>query len=342
MHDFVGKLIDDSYEKLFLDDMPIEIYDGGGCKSYNELLKECNEQLTKSNKQKVVVIKVGEMFDVIVINEITKKLQENFKDKKFILLVDDYRELDLDFSLIESMAGWATVIEHAKEHDGEEMSSFKQIDNHPRNKLFLSRNNKGKNHRIAWVKFLEDNDLKEKGLVSEGWNGFFLEHLNDDFIETVETFEQIGYNNNQWNQRYPSRDDKSLMSFYNDVFCEVVTSSECTKSQFYGCFDSEKEWRPFLFCVIPQIIIFENYDEYLREQGFDLFDDVLDTSFYKIEDLEQKFKIIKNNLNIIEEDLVVDKRFRDDIWIRLKNNQRNLFKGWRQYFYKKIDELENV
>ena len=46
------------------------------------------------------------------------------------------------------------------------------------------------------------------------WN--FLEHLNDDPINTVEPFESIGYNLH--NQRYPSRDDKSLMSFYNDSF----------------------------------------------------------------------------------------------------------------------------
>ena len=68
----------------------------------------------------------------------------------------------------------------------------------------------------------------------------------------------------------------------------------------------------------------------------------MDTSFYKIEDLEPKFEIIKNNLDTIEKDLVVDKKFREDIWIRLKNNQKNLFKGWEQYFYRKIDELENV
>ncbi len=340
MHNFIGQLIDDSYEKIFLDDMPIEISEKGGCIGYEELVKQCLKQLKKSNKEDVIVIKVGEMFDVITINEITKILQENFKDKNFILLVDDYRKLDLDFPLIESLAGWATVIEHAKEHDGENMINFKNIGNHRRNKLFLSRNNKGKIHRRDWVKFLEDNNLKEKGFVSEGWNNIFLEHLNNDFIETVETFEQMGYN--EWNQRYPSRDDKSLMPFYNDVFCEIVTSSECKENQFYGCFDSEKEWRPFLFCVIPQIIIFKNYDEYLREQGFDLFDDVLDTSFYKIENLKIKFDIIKNNLEIIEKDLVIDGKFREDIWIRLKENQNNLFKGWSQFFYKKIGDINNV
>ena len=108
--DFLGRLIDDSYEKLFLDDMPIEISEIDGCIGYEELVKQCLQQLGKSNKKKVVVIKVGEMFDVILINEITKILQENFKDKKFILLVDDYRKLNLDFPLIESMRMSASFI----------------------------------------------------------------------------------------------------------------------------------------------------------------------------------------------------------------------------------------
>ena len=87
-------------------------------------------------------------------------------------MVDDYRKLNLDFPLIESSKD-GTVIEHGKEHDGEEMDSFKQINNHQRNKLFLSRNNKGKEHRREWVKFLEKHNIKEKGFVSEGWNGIF-------------------------------------------------------------------------------------------------------------------------------------------------------------------------
>ena len=43
MHDFVGRLIDDSYEKLFLDDMPIEISEIDGCIGYEELVKQYNE-----------------------------------------------------------------------------------------------------------------------------------------------------------------------------------------------------------------------------------------------------------------------------------------------------------
>ena len=330
MHNVINNIIDDSYEKLLLDEMPVTI-EYGIVKDYSELLSNSINQLRESDKKRVIVIKVGEMFDVIMVNKITKELQKNFPDKEFILLVDDYRELDLDFKFIKSMAGWCIVLHHAEEHDGEEMKTFKSIDNHRRNKLFLSRNNKGKHHRREWVKFLEDNNLKEKGYVSEGWNGIFLE----DGIDTVEILPD---------GRYPSRNDFSLLDFYNDSFCEVVLSSEydIKKWSYYGAFDSEKEWRPFLCCVIPQIVIFKNYDDYLRAEGFDLFDDVLDTSFYKTDDLDKKFEIIKSNLKIIENDLIVDNRFRDDIWLRLKSNQDRLFDGWENYFYKKIDEFKNV
>ena len=330
MHNVINNIIDDSYEKLLLDEMPVTI-EYGIVKDYSELLSNSINQLRESDKKRVIVIKVGEMFDVIMVNKITKELQKNFPDKEFILLVDDYRELDLDFKFIKSMAGWCIVLHHAKDRDGEDMINFKNIDNHHRNKLFLSRNNKGKHHRREWVKFLEDNNLKEKGYVSEGWNGIFLE----DGIDTVEILPD---------GRYPSRNDFSLLDFYNDSFCEVVLSSEydIKKWSYYGAFDSEKEWRPFLCCVIPQIVIFKNYDDYLRAEGFDLFDDVLDTSFYKTDDLDKKFEIIKSNLKIIENDLIVDNRFRDDIWLRLKSNQDRLFDGWGNYFYKKIDEFKNV
>ena len=51
---------------------------------------------------------------------------------------------------------------------------------------------------------------------------------------------------------------------------------------------------------------------------------------------------MKSNLEIIENDLIVNDKFRDDIWLRLKSNQNKLFSGWKDYFYKKIDELNIV
>ena len=89
MHNVINDIIDDSYEKLLLDEMPVVI-EHATTKDYSELLSVCINQLRESDKKRVIVIKVGEMFDVIVVNEITKVLQKNFSDKEFILLVDDY------------------------------------------------------------------------------------------------------------------------------------------------------------------------------------------------------------------------------------------------------------
>ena len=95
------------------------------------------------------------------------------------------------------------------------------------------------------------------------------------------------------------------MNFYNDSFCEVVLSSEYKKVDVFGAFCTEKEWRPFLMCVIPMIVMFDDYDKYLKYAGYDLFEDVIDTSFYHNDNLQQKFYIFKENFKIIENDLIL-------------------------------------
>ena len=87
MHNVINNIIDDSYEKLLFDNMPIEYSESGGLADYSELLSTAINQLKESDKKKVIVVKVGEMFDVTVVNEITKELQKNFPDKKFILYI---------------------------------------------------------------------------------------------------------------------------------------------------------------------------------------------------------------------------------------------------------------
>ena len=62
----------------------------------------------------------------------------------------------------------------------------------------------------------------------------------------------------------------------------------------------------------------------MRRLNLDLFDDVIDTSFYQEDDLDEKFKIIKSNLSIIENECVEDKRFKDSIWNRLNNNYKRI------------------
>ena len=327
MHNLINNIIDDSYEKLLFDEMTIEYSEEGGWSDYSELLSTAIAQLKESDKKKVIVIKVGEMFDVIVVNEITKELQKNFPDKEFILLVNDNQEVDIEFTFINALPGWPMVLRHAYDHSGENIEKFKDINNnHIRKKLFNSRTSLPKTHRLEWIEFLEKNNLKDRGYVSEGWNGIYIEGVKSVRIE----YEGGSYH---------ARNDFGLIDYYKDVFCEVVLSSDYEINEsIYGAFCTEKEWRPFLMCAIPMIITFINYDKYLKDAGFDMFDDVIDTSFYKTDDLDRKFNIIKSNFKIIESDLIIDGKFRDDIWTRLKLNQERFINGWENYFYGKIND----
>jgi len=331
-HNAIARTLDDSYETILFDS---ELDDEGFYWRETGLIDRYVESITsrleKSTKNKVAFVKVGELFGFLVVEEIAKKIQKIFPSKEFILLVDDNREFNTEFIHIKPFPPWHISLHHAYEYDGgfdkSDTKTFKGINNNfNRNKLFITRNNRPKSHRLEWVSFLEKNNLKDKGYVSEGWNGIYLEGMRDPEPDTEEFWDM-------------TRNDVGLIDFYNDVFCEVALSSDYDiKESPFGAYTSDKEFRPFLCCVIPLIVVFKNYDECLKDVGFDMFDDVIDTSFYKTDDLDRKFNIIKSNFKIIENDLTVDGRFRDDIWVRLKKNQNRFFEGWGNYFYSKMEE----
>ena len=56
----------------------------------------------------------------------------------------------------------------------------------------------------------------------------------------------------------------------------------------------------------------------------DLFDDVIDTSFWGEKNLEKKFEIIKKNIFTIERDCIENNRFKDDIWKRILKNHNTI------------------
>ena len=333
MHEVIKRELIHRFDFFQFDNMD---WSGQGINFTNDdldkLVIDCNKLMHTFEKDEIIALKCGEMFSANEINYILDRVSPNFPNKRFIIVCNDNREFNFKYDYINALSGWAIVRETFMATKGRP----NDIKNDKRSKLFLSRNNRGKRHRLEWVEFLEKNNLKDKGYVSEGWNGIFLEHLNNDFIETVEAFEDSNY---EHNERYPSRDDKSLMNFYNDSFSEVVLSSEYKKLLPFGAFCTEKEWRPFLMCVIPMIVMFKDYDKYLKEAGYDLFEDVIDTSFYHTDNLQQKFNIVKENFQIIENNLTTDGRFTDDIWKRLKKNQSIFLDGWDKYFWKKYKEL---
>ena len=238
---------------------------------------------------------------------ILKELKKEYPNSKFICIYNDWREFpDTEFTYIISLNYWIDVWHDNKENHENIVNIG---NNHKRTKLFISKN-RGDNisgSRRKWVDFMKKNNLLEDAHYSIGWEGKWLE---DDVGEST-----TGMN---------GPDDYKVMDFYKDVFVEVVTESLIGyESIGHGYYNSEKLWRPFLMGVIPMIITFPNVNVHLTDMGFDMFDDVIDTSFYEYENFEKQFEIINKNLKIVKNDLVVDGRFREDIWDRLKNNQKH-------------------
>ena len=175
---------------------------------------------------------------------------------------------------------------------------------------------------------MKKNNLLEDAHYSIGWEGKWLE---DDVGEST-----TGMN---------GPDDYKLIPYYENVFTEIITTSMIGYEKLdvgwragKGYHNDEKIFRPFLMGVIPMILSYPNIDVHLKDIGFDMFDDVLDTSFYKLDDVEKQFQIIKENLKIIKSDLTIEGRFRDDIWVRLENNREYFLdkENIKRYLLRKI------
>ena len=302
------------YEVVYVDSLDFEYY----------------EDLVRNTDRDIIFWKNGEICDYIEFEKIIDSLHKENSSKKFVCIFNDYRKFKTPYTYIPSLGWWGNVLSS----NWSKIEDIKNISNtHKRQKLFISRNRIGKDHRRQWVSFLRQNDLFDRGYVSVGWENKFIENTNETYLLNP-ILKNIPYNK-------PAHSDYNLLPYYEDVFTEVVTESGCNPNGTnpFGHFDSEKVWRPFMMCVIPMIITYPNYDNYLKDVGFDMFDDVIDTSFYSETDIDNKIKIINRNFEVIQSELVTDGRFKDSVWERLKKNQEK-FLNYDNY-YKYIRENLN-
>jgi hypothetical protein len=238
------------------------------------------------------------------------KIQERYKDKKIICVHQDWRIEDTKYIKIptirmlgEAINGCGTRLD-GNNPLGMSKSLHEQNNQVQRQKLFLCGNRFRRFHRDELINFLRENNLEKKGLISILWEGKTLE----DSCPNLEL------------------SDNPMQTFYNNVFCEISTESMHQRlvGRGVGHYTSEKIWKPFIYKVIPMIVTWPDSDLVLRKLNLDLFDDIIDTSFYQEDDLNKKFEIIKSNLSIIENECVEDKRFKDSIWERLNKNYQKV------------------
>ena len=244
-------------------------------------------------------------------------IQELFPDKKIICSHHDWQEVDAKYKKIPSLSYLDGAIsgcgiqitEDPMDYDREDY--IISNDTH-RDKLFICTHRTRRIHKDKQIKFIRENDLENKGLISIAWERKYLEdNLEGRVLSEIEITDKIS---------------NPMKAFYGMVYCDISCESLHGHDSYSGIghFQSEKIFKPFIYGVIPMITTWKDSDKPLRILELDLFDDVIDTSFWSEENLEKKFEIIKNNIFTIERDCIENNRFKDDIWERILYNHNTI------------------
>jgi len=308
----------------------IRNYDDEGLYSYEiEFLKKRIDAYCEVLMGERKVEEMGDIQEVIVLIEserapkfkscipLLDHIQKIYPNQKIICSHHDWQEVDSNYIKIPSLnylssaiKGCGTQItEDPTEYDGED---YKISNDKERSKLFITTHKTRRIHKDKQIRFLRENNLEERGLVSIAWERKYLEdNLKGQILAEIEI------KNKQTNP---------MKAFYHQVFSDISCESLHGHDSYSGIghFQSEKIFKPFIYGVIPMITTWKDSDKPLRVLGLDLFDDVIDTSFWNEEDLEKKFTIIKNNIFTIEKDCVEDNKFKNSIWTRLLDNQSKI------------------
>lgn len=138
-------------------------------------------------------------------------------------------------------------------------------------------------------------------------------------------------NHNTYNNIRYSNHVKNL--FYID---KNIKSPICliTESPMLSRYLTEKSFQPFHLGRIPLIMGFAGINQFFKEEGFDMFDDIIDYGFDSINDVDLRINTaIKTNQNILKNFSITD-----NIVERLKYNQNHLMYLWTD---KQIDKIVN-
>jgi hypothetical protein len=154
-------------------------------------------------------------------------------------------------------------------------------------KLFICKNNRARNHRAQLMDHLYSNNLLEHGHVS--WHGTDKELLTYQFKywhPEVLTLDQEYQNNHKPVYQFfqPYQSDLSLI--------ELVTETEVDYK-----FITEKSYVPIFYKKPFLILGSKNIHKILKDQGFELFEEIIDYSFDSLDSAELRMQGIIKNLD---------------------------------------------
>lgn len=191
-------------------------------------------------------------------------------------------------------------------------------------KTFMCLNRNPRQYRINLVSYLLALNLDQHGTISfhkknaqsSTWLDRVSWNLTDNQIQHIRPLLEQGYNKlknstlenslHEVDKIYGEKIDNAknfdlhLRSMYQDHFVEIVTETQFNVP-FYGA--SEKFKNSVYGCVFPILIGGTGLVRFLRNLGFDMFDDVIDHSYDSIVDpLDRLCAAVDLNRKLLSED----------------------------------------
>ena len=208
-----------------------------------------------------------------------------------------------------------------------ENNSYNSVPRHH----FVSLARMAKSHRVAATEQILNRGLDKYGYCSCG-SGYYTNPAENMFDYLPETLrnrlplyidcEIVGSDQNQYNKTH----DAMTYAFANIVM-ETAFDAEFSYYLFNNVtwhlpFSTEKTMKSFAWGQVPIFITVPNHDIWLRNMGFDLFDDIVDQSYNR--ESNPKLRITKA---IDELQKICEKPI--EYWAEYKNNNITRFENNR-------------
>lgn len=184
-------------------------------------------------------------------------------------------------------------------------------------KTFLSLNRNKRYHRYFLLSLIFGLNIEDNGILSchfedfdynSDWiytkdqlsikqlsiKGTKLVELYDNYIQDNREIYENSDNNN------PNNFTNKLLNYYKNTFVEIISETSCTEK----CFNlTEKTLNSIYGCSFPILISSKGTVNFLREIGFDVFDDIVDHSYDNIDNVIDRihtaitanFELLNNN-----------------------------------------------
>ena len=291
----------------------------------------------RKNKAKILLNYGYEIYDELqrdTLLYLSDLLIEKLQDKKIpienVFYTDGNFQLDAKHTIIKSFSqNYTANCFYIEEGEvGSNLSHFK-LDEKTINekkeisleKKYICYNRLEKWHRAEIVNWLKQNEHLQDGYVS------YPPDLTLDYTDFSDNWAY----HKICNQHY----DTSFFSIIN----------EAQFGSYTHCYLTEKTWKA-IFNFHPFVIVgAPNSLKYLKDKGFDIFEDIFDSSYDKIIDKDERLSKIVSILGDFMSNNSLDdlQKLRIDIYDRLLHNYNHFWGDFRQYvtkdFNNKIEDI---